>query len=82
MLATALKRRRDVLAHNVVEFGTAFVTCLESSSADPAAAGLAASDPGLPTELADLASQAGHLISHQALKVPGVWVVPVTGARC
>lgn len=63
VLAVALERRRDVLAHNVVEFGSAFVTCLERASADPAAGGLPASDPGLQAELADLVSQAGRLLT-------------------
>jgi hypothetical protein len=63
VLATAPGRRHEVLAHNVVEFGLAFVTCLESAAADPAGAGLATSPPGLPDELAGLASQAGRLLT-------------------
>ena len=60
VLAAAPQRRHDALAHNVVEFGTAFVACLQHAAADPAAAGLVASDPGLPAELAGLA---GHLLT-------------------
>ena len=56
----ATERRHDALADNVVEFGPAFVACLQRAAADPAAAGLVASDPGLPAELAGLA---GHLLT-------------------
>ena len=63
VLAAAPERRRDVLAHNVVEFGPAFVACLQRAAADPGGAGLAASDPGLSAELAGLAGQAGRLLT-------------------
>ena len=63
VLAGAPERGHDALAHNVVEFGPAFVACLQRATSDPAAAGLVASDPGLSAELAGLAGQAGHLLT-------------------
>ncbi len=63
VLAAAPERRHDALAHNVVEFGPAFVARLQRAAADPAGAGLVASDPGLPAELAGLAGQAGRLLT-------------------
>ena len=64
VLAAAAERRHDALADNVVEFGPVFVACLRRAAADPAGAGLVASDPGLPAELAGLAGQAGRLLTN------------------
>ncbi len=35
VLAAAPERRHDALAHNVIEFGLAFVACLQRAAADP-----------------------------------------------
>ena len=63
VLAAAPQRQHDAMAYNVVEFGPAFVECLQRAAADPSRAGLAASDPRLPAELAGLAGQAGRLLT-------------------
>jgi CHAT domain-containing protein len=59
VLRAVPERRRDVLAHGVVEYGPAFVAALSQAAADLGAA----ADPTAAADLATVAGQAGRLLT-------------------